>query len=856
MTRPVDIASAFRQRPAAPQASSTNIQRGLWLGGAVLIAAMVVFAAYDVTHRRDLVIGATQQEVAGLARTLAQQTAGVLRAVDTVLRDTAADALVGPSGDPHSALGERLRERVHPIPALRDLFVVGSDGRVIAGVAAQPADRIASLPDGAHVVEVQRDTAEPHVSGPFRRTDDNGWSVALSRAIRGPKAEFSGAVVAELDLAYFRGFFAGISLGAGRTVDVLGRDGQLLAHYPGGDNDIGRVFAALTPSGLQSSHRPTPPVLNNPLDGRTQIYASETVPGFPFIVGVGVDEALALEPWRIQAVHSAIRAGLLCLAVVLLIGLVVRQLRRRAKTEEQLRVQTAQLDELFDSAPEAIVMLDLDNRVTRVNREFTRLFGYAADEARGRALDDLIVPVDLRPESLRIDQAIGHGRHVNRETERTDKAGNRIHVSLLRAPIVTATGQIGSYAIYRDTTERALAETEREKLASRLRQAEKLEVIGTMAGGIAHDFNNILAAILGYGDMALNTAPEGGALRRHVGQVMTAAHRAKALVDQILTYSRSARGRPTAVNAAATVIEALELVRASLPSNIDLRPHISAPRATVIADSTQVHQLVMNLCKNAVDAMPGGGTLGVALEALDTSSDKRLSHGLLPAGNYVRLSVQDTGSGMVSQVAERIFEPFFTTKQPGMGTGLGLALVHAIVTDLGGAIDVSSLPGEGSAFDLYLPRSAAAAMQKEEEKAPLTRGRGECVLLVEDEEPLMLLTEEMLAALNYEPTGFTDAAEALSEFRSAPSHFDAVVLDYLMPGMTGIELAAQLRQLRGDIPIVLVSGYTGPLLSQEALIAGVDRILTKPLDLRQLAEVMTQLLARSAVVTVSLKHSF
>ncbi len=420
-------------------------------------------------------------------------------------------------------------------------------------------------------------------------------------------------------------------------------------------------------------------------------------------------------------------------------------------------------------------------------------------------------------------------------------------MSLLGAPIVTATGQIASYAIYRDISERALAEAEREKLASRLRQAEKLEAIGTMAGGIAHDFNNILAAILGYGDLALNTAPEGGALRRHVGHVMSAAHRAKALVDQILTYSRSARGRPTAVNASAMVGEALELVRASLPSNIELRPRLEAGKATVIADSTQVHQLVMNLCKNAVDAMPTGGTLSVTLDVLDIPADRQLSHGLLPAGSYVRLSVQDTGGGMAPAVLERIFEPFFTTKQPGMGTGLGLALVHGIVTDLGGAIDVSSRPGEGSAFDLYLPRSAAAAMVKEEEEAPLARGHGQCVLLVEDEEPLMLLTEEMLAALNYEPTGFTRAAEALSEFQADASRFDAVVLDYLMPGMTGTELAMQLRQVRSDIPIVLVSGYTGPMLSQEALLAGIGQILTKPLDFRRLAETLAQVLERTPV---------
>jgi CheY-like chemotaxis protein len=202
---------------------------------------------------------------------------------------------------------------------------------------------------------------------------------------------------------------------------------------------------------------------------------------------------------------------------------------------------------------------------------------------------------------------------------------------------------------------------------------------------------------------------------------------------------------------------------------------------------------------------------------------------------------------MTPDVTARIFEPFFTTRDAGAGTGLGLALVQGIVTDLGGAINVASRPEQGSTFDIYLPRSDAEAIQKADDAAPLPRGHGKRVLLVEDEKPLMLLTEEMLAALNYEPAGFTRPTEALEEFRADPSRFDAVVLDQLMPGMTGTELARQLRRLRADVPVLLISGYTGPVLSQQALSAGIDHILTKPLDLRQIAEAMSKVLAREPV---------
>jgi len=839
--------SQGRERHPEPRPAAVGIRRGLWLGGAVLISAMVVFAAYDAAHRREMAIQATQQEVAGLARSLAQQIGRSLQTVDVVVRDAATDSLVGPLRDLHWLLHERLRDRAQAIPSAHDIFVVSADGHLTASAMRFPVQR-RSLAAEPYIVAHRRDPASGlYISGPFRRSDDNGWSIVLSRAVRGPKSEFLGVAVAELDLDYFRQFYAAVALGPGRVVNLFGRDGQLLVHYPNAGAPIGRTFANPFFGSPTRATQTGPAIVMDSVDDRREIYAAEPVPGFPMVVGVGVDESVALDAWRTQALHSVVRTGLLCLAVVMLIGLVVRQLRRRERAEDQLGVQRALLDELFESAPEGIVMLDLDERVMRVNREFTRLFGYTADEARGRLLSDLIVPDDMRQESRRIGQSLRQGRHIGKETERINKAGVRVRVSLLGAPIVTATGHIASYAIFRDISERALAEAEREKLALRLRQAEKLEAIGTMAGGIAHDFNNILAAILGYGDMALNTAPEGGALSRHMGHVMTAAHRAKALVDQILTYSRSARGRPTAVDASAMVQEALEFVRASLPSNIELRPRFEAGKATVIADSTQVHQLVMNLCKNAIDAMPTGGALSVTLDVLDTLADRQLSHGLLPAGSYVRLSVEDSGCGMAPAVLERVFEPFFTTKQAGMGTGLGLALVQGIVTDLGGAIDVSSEIGAGSAFRLYLPRSAAAAMEKEEEKAPLARGRGQCILLVEDEEPLMLLTEEMLAALNYEPTGFTSPAEALSEFRADPALFDAVVLDHLMPGMTGTELTAQLRQLRSDIPVVLVSGYTGPMLSHEAQLSGISQILTKPLDFRRLAEALAQAFQRSPV---------
>jgi signal transduction histidine kinase len=272
------------------------------------------------------------------------------------------------------------------------------------------------------------------------------------------------------------------------------------------------------------------------------------------------------------------------------------------------------------------------------------------------------------------------------------------------SPIKDAAGQIiGASKIARDITERKLAEAEHARLGERLREAEKMEAIGRLAGGIAHDFNNVLGGILAYGEMLFEEAPADSARRRHAHNVLTAATRGRALIQQILAYSRSQRGKSTPTDVCRAVAETLELVQGSLPANILLEASAPNLPLVVIGDATQLHQVVMNLCSNAIQAMSAGGTLRAALETAARSAEEALSHGTLRSGRYVRLTVEDSGCGMDEATLARIFEPFFTTKNVGRGTGLGLALVYAIVTDLGGAIDVKSTPNQGSTFAIYLP---------------------------------------------------------------------------------------------------------------------------------------------------------
>ena len=386
-----------------------------------------------------------------------------------------------------------------------------------------------------------------------------------------------------------------------------------------------------------------------------------------------------------------------------------------------------------------------------------------------------------------------------------------------------------------DVTDRHAAEDELRRLEKQLRLAQRLEAMGTLAGGVAHDFNNILGAILGYGEMALRGAPKGSRLRRDLDSIMTAGERGRALVDRVLAFSRSGLGERVAVHVEKIVREALDLLEAKLPEGIRVEAKLRAGRAAMLGDATQVHQVLMNLVTNAAQAMPGGGTVLVSLDTVRGEAGRTATIGSVEAEDYVVLAVSDTGIGMQRDIIERIFDPFFTTKEVGTGTGLGLSLVHGIVTELGGAIDVASMPGQGSNFTVYLPRSGDAVESDEGEAAAMPRGDGQQVLIVDDEEPLASLATRTLEDLGYVPTGFTSSSAALAAFRADPGRFDAVITDERMPGMTGTALIRELRGIRRGIPILLMSGYLGADVVRRAREAGADELLKKPVSASELA---------------------
>jgi PAS domain S-box-containing protein len=397
--------------------------------------------------------------------------------------------------------------------------------------------------------------------------------------------------------------------------------------------------------------------------------------------------------------------------------------------------------------------------------------------------------------------------------------------------------------IFQDITERKQDEFEREQLQSQLIQARKMEAIGTLAGGIAHDFNNILAAILGYAELAHASIPEASEAKPHLEQVLKSGVRAKNLVQQILSFSRPSAREKKPIRIGPVIEETIKLLRATLPTTIEILYESDSSTHTVPADPTQIQQLLINLFTNAAHAMrEQGGIIHIRIETLTLDELFVAAHAELDPGVYIRVTIDDTGEGMDKQTLDRIFEPFFTTKEVGQGTGMGLAITHGIVSAHGGCIEVESEPGKGSSFRVYLPVAGTETEEQLPGELPPPPSGSEHVLLVDDEPLLADVGKQMLERLGYKVTSGTSSLQALEIFKSRPADFDLVLTDQTMPKMTGLDLAGALLEIRPDIPIIIYTGFSTDISDEEIASVGVKRVLMKPLAIREVAAAIREVL--------------
>jgi signal transduction histidine kinase/CheY-like chemotaxis protein len=367
------------------------------------------------------------------------------------------------------------------------------------------------------------------------------------------------------------------------------------------------------------------------------------------------------------------------------------------------------------------------------------------------------------------------------------------------------------------------------KYERQLQQVLKIQAIGTLAGGIAHDFNNILFPIVGYTELTMDEVPDDSVAHNNLEEVLKAANRAKDLVQQILTFSRQSGQERKPVKVHSIIKEALKLLRASIPASIEIKSNIDDDCHPVMGDATQIHQVIMNLCTNAYQAMQDkGGTLEVNLSEVDVGYDVTVQKIGMQPGRHLQLLVRDEGCGMDAAVLDRIFEPYYTTKEQGKGTGLGLSVIHGIVKNHRGDISVASSPGKGTTFKVYLPITEDADIVNEFEPSNGAAKGNEHILLIDDEEQIVSMEQRMLENLGYEVTARTDSNEALKEFSEKPQNFDLVITDMTMPHMMGDELAKKLLDIKPDIPVILCTGFNEDITEEKALSMGIQKFVMKP----------------------------
>ncbi|MGB3210284.1 MAG: PAS domain S-box protein [Desulforhopalus sp.] len=525
----------------------------------------------------------------------------------------------------------------------------------------------------------------------------------------------------------------------------------------------------------------------------------------------------------------------------------VRDITERKKTEKFLIEGRAKLKGALESMTDAVFISDAEGNFVEFNEAFSTFHRLQGKKECLSALadwpnfldvysdDGKLLPLDMwvASRALRGEQGVSEVYKLQRRD-----TGETWFGSYNFAPIYNNEGGIsGSVVVAHDITEKL-------QIEAKLAQAQKMEAIGTLAGGIAHDFNNILGAILGYAEMVQEDCPSGSAMRNDIDQVVEASHRAKELVKQILAFSRQTETIEQALQPTYIIKEAVKMLRASLPATIDIQLNTEPEVGLILADPTQIHQLLTNLCTNAFHAMEeAGGILTISLKNKKIISADLDHEPHVQPGLFVEISVGDTGPGISPQNINRIFDPFFTTKEVGKGTGMGLAIIHGIAKKSGGFVSCKSSPGEGTIFKVYLPIHISA-VQTQDEITPIEviQPGIENILFIDDEEMLAEMGKSMLERLGYKVTVETNSIEALNTIKNQPNRFDLVITDHTMPGMTGSDLARRMLQIRPGLPIILCTGFSNMISEEKARIYGIKGFALKPLAKKDLASLIRKIL--------------
>ncbi|WP_374521791.1 ATP-binding protein [Hydrogenophaga sp.] len=815
----------------------------------VFIALLMAgWLAFGLITLRQQSLESEGRMLGALSAALADQADSALSAAQTAMRATAEELAAGNWEADTDVAEALLRARGSAVPALRQMLLLDTQGEVISAAD----DRIPDL-DYRQLdlfrIALAAAPGTAHLGAPLSWPDQPSPWIPLSMPWFDANGRLGGVVVMAADTTLLYGGFERTRPSPDVALLVLRSDGSPLVGEHSARTEA--LATALAQAGERTgqSWRELPLASDPP---SRWLVADHTMRRAPLTVVLSRDTQGVLREWRTQAWL----VGSFALSALLVTwGLSLRHAREqrwRENSQRDLQRQRERATRAFLAAREGLWEWNPATRRHYLSPRMRALLGFEPN-APTAADQPLGWPERLASaERQRLQEAIAqHLREHTADFSATvlvtppDHAPR--HVQVRGQALQDALGQMQLVAgtAYDVSDEVAAAEKTR-LLDEQLQRARRLEALGTLAGGVAHDFNNVLAAILGFGERAQAQAPEGSALRRHLDQIVRAGERGKTLVERVMAFSRSGASQAQTYWPKALVQEAWQLTRDSSPPGVALELAPGADDPALRGDGVAFFEASLNLMRNAVQAVGEQGHVQVSLQVLDVTKPQLVWHGRLTPGRWLRLRVQDDGPGIAAPDLPHLLEPFFTTKTGSGGTGLGLAVVHAMVRDAQGALDIRTAPGEGTEIDVYLPVPPADTAGTGLPTGPIPQGQGQVVMVVDDEAALVELAEEWLAELGLEPRGFTDPEKAWATFSADPTAFDVLITDQMMPGLDGLALVTRCKALAPGLRTAVVTGFGGDDFSQRAQAAGVDKVLAKPLSAAALAEALGPLLAPRA----------
>jgi two-component system cell cycle sensor histidine kinase/response regulator CckA len=695
------------------------------------------------------------------------------------------------------------------------------------GVVSEHGDVVESLREFTPTNITDREFFKTHQAGEISRLlisepvlgrVSGRWAITLTRRINKPDGSFGGIAAISIEPRYLTQLFEYTELGPSDVISLVLTNGMTLARRKGEDfifgNDISKSQLL-----IEQRANPTGTYIGpGGADGLLRVFAYRTMRDYPVIATVGTLEAQAFAAARSRQRLYMGFASVMSLLVVVGCAVAIHLLGRNERASRTLREQAS----LLDKAQDAILVTDLQRRLTYWNKSAERLYGWRSDEVLGRVVTELFYPSDDAKEVQQAYEDVMARGEWTGELQPQAKSGRKIMIESRWTLVRDAAGEARSIlSINTDVTDR-------RQLEQQFYRAQRLDSIGTLAGGIAHDLNNVLQPIMLGMSMLRERATDQDS-REILDTIAGSAQRGAEMVSQVLSFARGQEGKRVDIRPGDLVADVVRIARDTLPKHIDIVTMVPPDLPSIVGDPTQCHQVLLNLCVNARDAMPNGGRLTISAEAATVPASREPLPGHLAAGDYVAIHVEDNGVGIPAQLLDKIFDPFFTTKEAGKGTGLGLSTSLTIVRNHGGNIRVISEVSHGSRFDVYLPTAPAPSMASNlGQSASAPRGEGQTVLVVDDEEAVRRVLRSTLERAGYQVLQAANGKEALSVYQASGATIAAVVIDMTMPVLGGVATMRELVKMNPDVRIIAASGIHDNEATAKSIGRQVKQFLAKP----------------------------